>query len=598
MYLCQLSAAIVSTIAALSWHAMKPKILMIQPAFFRVFLILFCTGGLACGSMRPLQAQPLPLDDLPRIPDEPLNLPELLPEQQRIELPEPPTESEFVTPGRASYVTSYTFRGNTIFSETELTLIAQPYTNRKVTFEELRDLCSQITKLYIERGYTTSRAFIPIESNQNFEPSGATIVIQVLEGRVEDLQMIGDARLERYVRARLESAIAPVFNQRKFEEAVRLLQADPLIQSISGVFAEGSESHLLTLTVQATGQLPFAFRTVVDNSRSPSIGTFQIETQIEAANILEFGERLSASYRYTEGSDQYDLNFSVPVNSSDGRISGRYTRFDGQIVEEPFNQFDIEASSRVAEVSYLQPIVRRAGRSQLETLAIGLTAARLESESTIDGFPFPLSRGADDQGKTRISELSFRQDYEGQTNRSILRARSDFSVGLDVLSATVEDVEPDGKYFLWRSQAAWLQRVFDEAQIVIVADVQIASEPLLPMVQFGLGGVDSVRGFRQSGVISDSGVRGTAELRYPLLTQGNTRLNIIPFISAGVGWNNGSDRVLENNILVAPGLGLQLQSGGLDARVNYSVPITDRGFDGGSLQESGIDFRFEYQSRF
>ncbi|MEO1352960.1 MAG: ShlB/FhaC/HecB family hemolysin secretion/activation protein [Cyanobacteria bacterium J06635_15] len=547
-----------------------------------------------------VHAQFPPLDTEPqRIPDPPLDPPELPSEPPpELDIPEPPTTPEFTPIERSVYVSEFRFLGNTVFSDAELTAIAEPYTNRNVSFAELLELRSQITNLYVERGYTTSGAFIPIEENQNLDVDAASIAIQILEGQVEELQVLGDSRLETYVRARVERAISPVLNQPGLEEALRLLQSDPLIQSISANLSAGSQPNLSALTVQVSGQPPFALQAGIDNSRSPSIGTLQVDSQLQAANLLSLGEIFSAEYTHTDGSDQIDLEFSLPVNLDNGTIAVRYSNLDTQIVEAPFDQFDIDIDSRIYELTYRQPILRRADSSQLEELTLGITASRLESESTIEGFPFPLSAGADEEGRTRVSELSLFQEYRRQMNRSALLARSEFSVGLDLLGATVNESGPDGRYLLWRGQLAWLQAL-GTSQLLVRGEAQLSTDSLVPLNQFSLGGTDTIRGYRQGALVTDNGVLGIVELRVPLLGQEeNTRLDLIPFFAAGVGWNHDSDSAIDNNVLVAPGLGLQFEAGDFQARLNYAVPLTDVSFEGDSFQEEGFDFRLQYRTRF
>ncbi|MEM8809856.1 MAG: BamA/TamA family outer membrane protein, partial [Cyanobacteria bacterium P01_G01_bin.38] len=166
------------------------------------------------------------------------------------------------------------------------------------------------------------------------------------------------------------------------------------------------------------------------------------------------------------------------------------------------------------------------------------------------------------------------------------------------LGATVNESGPDGRYFLWRGQLAWLQAL-GNSQLLVRGEAQLSADSLVPLNQFSLGGTDTIRGYRQGALVTDNGVLGVVELRVPLLGQEeNTRLDLIPFFAAGVGWNHDSDSAIDNNVLMAPGLGLQFEAGDFEARLNYAVPLTDVGFEGDSFQEEGFDFRLQYRTRF
>ncbi len=51
--------------------------------------------------------------------------------------------------------------GNTVFSQDELSAIVKPYEGRELTLDDLQKVRSQITRLYIDRGFITSGAHIP-----------------------------------------------------------------------------------------------------------------------------------------------------------------------------------------------------------------------------------------------------------------------------------------------------------------------------------------------------------------------------------------------------------------------------------------------------
>ena len=546
-------------------------------------------------------AQPLPLleQELQRQPDRRLELPELSPTPPpSLETPSPTPVPEISPFTRTVYVTEFRFLGNTVISDEELAEIAAPYLNRRIAFSELIELRSRITYHYAVQGYTTSAAFIPVSPNRNLDENAASFAIQILEGQIEAIQVFGNDRLTQYVTNRIERAITPIFNQPKLEEALRLLQDDQLINTISATLSEGSQRNLGILSLQVEGQPPFGFRASVDNARSPTVGTVQVETEIEFANTFGLGEVVSTSYGFTEGSEQVDLDFIAPLNSSNGAIGFRFSNLDGQITEPPLDELDIEVDSRVYELSYQQPVIRKANSAGIEEFVLGVSAARLESESTIEGFPFALSAGADDEGRTRISELSLFQEYRRQASQAALLGRSEFSFGLDAFNSTMNDEGPDAQYFLWRGQFAWLKRVLDNSLLLVRGDIQLTPDSLVPLVQFGLTGDELVKGYRQGAVISDNGILGSVELRVPVVEERATSLSVVPSFNAGIGWNNGEERELDQNLLAAPGIGLELTVGNFLARLDYAVPLTDVGFEGDSFQEDGFNFRLEYQTRF
>nr|WP_228024902.1 ShlB/FhaC/HecB family hemolysin secretion/activation protein [cf. Phormidesmis sp. LEGE 11477] len=516
-----------------------------------------------------------------------MNVPDLPPDG----IPEiPSTESTL-------FVTAFTFVGNTVFSDEQLQAIAQPYTGRRITFSDLFELRSRITDLYLQNDYITSGAYVPLEANQNVDPSAANITLQVIEGGVEQIEVAGDRRLEAYVRRRIAPATAAPLSRSKLEEALRLLQVDPLVDSVSGNLSPGSQTGLSILEIEAVGEPIFALSAGTDNRRLPSVGSVQGQTSLSASNLLGAGERVSFGYSLTEGSDAFDVQLAAPVNARNGTLSFQYASIDGQIVEEPIDEFDIRTDSRSYSLSFEQPILRRATDSVIDEFVVGIRGTRVNSQATLAGFPFPLSPGANDNGVTRTAELTAFQAYSRRTGNEALFISSQFDVGIDAFNATVGE-EPDAQYITWGGQVAWIQRFSNSSELRLRGKVQLSGEPLIPFSQFSIGGPSSVRGYRQGALLADSGVSGTAEVLFPILQTREQELSLIPFAGVGVGWNNGRERALDDNFLAAVGLGTQYTWNDFSARINYAVPFTDVGTTGNSLQENGIDFEVRYQLRF
>jgi hemolysin activation/secretion protein len=116
--------------------------------------------------------------------------------------------------------------GNTILKDKINDLKRRLEEKKHVTFEELLKLRSDITQLYITNGYVTSGAFVP--NNQDL--NSGVVKIQVVEGELEKIQLSGLSHLQAgYVRSRLERATTKPLNQKRIEEALQLIQLDPLI---------------------------------------------------------------------------------------------------------------------------------------------------------------------------------------------------------------------------------------------------------------------------------------------------------------------------------------------------------------------------------
>lgn len=550
-------------------------------------------------------AQPPPLQDFPQPgernpPVTPETPPVLPPPEKLIPSPVPtPTFPDIAPPSEFSgtiQVERFDIVGSTVFSQQELAKITEPFTNKPITFAELLQVSEAITTLYRDKGYITSGAFIPAE--QTFKTTGGVVKIQVLEGSIEGIEVSGLRRLNSgYVRSRLAVATGKPLNVNKLLRALQLLQLNPLIRNISAELAAGSAPGTSVLDVRVTEAKTFSVQVALDNNRSPSIGTFERQIQLNQANLLGLGDGLSVAYANTNGSNDVDVRYVLPFNPYNGTIEFGYNYTRSNVVEEPFDTLDIEGRSQDFSLTVRQPIVQ----TPTEEFALGLTASRRESdvgflESLVgQRLPFP-SPGSDDEGETRLSILRFFQEWTKRSSRQVLAARSQFSFGIDAFNATVNENAPDARFFSWRGQAQWVRLLAPDTLFLLRADTQLSDRALVPLEQFGLGGQRTVRGYRQDLLLTDNAFLASAELRYPILRVSNVGvLQLTPFVDYGVAWNSSGRTDPDPSNLASVGLGLLWQSERVTARFDWGIPlISVDSRDDETLQEKGLYFSIVY----
>ncbi|XGV98289.1 MAG: ShlB/FhaC/HecB family hemolysin secretion/activation protein [Leptolyngbya sp. BL-A-14] len=299
---------------------------------------------------------------------------------------------------------------------------------------------------------------------------------------------------------------------------------------------------------------------------------------------------INAVYTNTDGSNAVDLSYVFPLNSRNGTLSFNYGSASSHVIEAPFDRLRIASQSRYYELTLRQPIIQ----SPTQELALGVTATRRESEATLaDGLlPFP-ALGADRNGKTRLTALRFFQEITWRSSSEVIALRSQFTVGLNALNATRNAEPPDSRFFAWRGQAQWVRLLAADTLLLLRGDLQLADRPLLPLEQFGLGGLDSVRGYRQDALLTDSGLFASAEVRLPILRLPKLKslLQLIPFIDLGTAWNQGNFLDPDPRTLLAVGLGLRLQvNDRVTARLDWGIPLISVSSPKNTWQENGVYF--------
>ena len=473
------------------------------------------------------------------------------------------------TPKDTFIVREFRIIGSTVFSTEELAATVKSFTDRPLTFTDLLQVRSAIADLYIRNGYITSGAFIPPQETNN-----GVVTIQVIEGKLEDIQITGMNRLDPdYVKSRLSLATIAPLNRDRLINALQLLQIDPLFSFVSAELKTGSQLGTNILAVRVTEANSFNAQIGINNSAPVSVGQLQRQIEISDRNLLGFGDKISANYSNTDGRNQYSFNYTIPINPDSGTVSLSFSNTNSNIVEPEFKSLDIYANSTTYEFSFRQPIIR----TPAQELAIGLTASHSDSFTTLLKLPIPLSLGADDLGRTKLSILRFFQDYSQRSTEDVLSLRSQFSLGLGgVLNSTENVKSPDSNFVAWRGQMQYIRSLAEDTLLLVNGSLQFADRPLPAAERFSLGGALNGRGYRQDAIIGDNGLNLSLEARFPILRMPEVEglLQAAPFVDFGSVWNNDSSATLTNNWLMGTGLGLRWQMGNrLTARLDYGFPL-------------------------
>lgn len=465
------------------------------------------------GKVEQTIPQPSPSPTLPPTPPTP-TVP-ILPSPPEENLPEttfPSGESFFV---KEIQVTNYSVL------EDEIIKLKQPLENKKITFEQLLQLRSQITELYVKKGYITSGAFIP--NNQNI--ASGIVKIQVVEGELEGISISGLQRLQTgYVRSRIKRFTSKPLNQKSLEQALQLLQLDPVIERVNAELTAGSTPGSNILQVIITESQPFHAGVTFANNQSPSVGSEQGSVFVAHDNLLGFGDKFNAEYGGTEGLDTYNISYSIPFNAKDGTIGVRYSNSASRIIENEFRDLNIRSEAETLSFNVRQPLIHTPNSDFALSLAFDL---RRSQTFILNDIPFSFTEGPEN-GESRVTVIRFSQDWLKRNANSVLAARSQFSFGIDAIDATVNDSGTDGRFFSWIGQFQWVQRLSPRILMLAKINTQLTGDSLLSLEKISIGGVDTVRGYSQNQLVADNGVVGSLEVRIPLASNVES-IQLIPF---------------------------------------------------------------------
>ena len=533
-------------------------------------------------------------------------------------------------------VKSFRFEGNTAVSTRELEEAVKDFTNKELTNEGIEEARRAATLVYVRKGFINSGAILPDQ-----DIAEGIITLRIVEGKLNEVHLehidpraaavattqpatvattqptsqpttqpvvSGYERLrQRLVRRLNDSYLLPriwrdrdePLNVLELRNNLELLRQNPNVRRINAELRPGVAPGESELEVQVEENNPWQLALNFNNRRSPSVGGTRFELFASNSNLLGMSDLLSFRYGLNKGGlrdfefsefDDFSIDYSIPVTSYDTRLFMGYTRSDEPVVEEPFADLEISSISDIVGVGVRQPFFRTPNSEF--ALSLALSVRQNQTELLDEDFSFPPFR---EEGESNSSAIRFAQEYSTRNTNRAIALRSTFSFGIDAFDATIADDDrlADSEFFAWLGQLQYVRRIGEsDNQFVFRVTTQLTPDPLLSVEQFPIGGMDTVRGYRENQLVRDNAVVGTAELRIPLIRKADRSvLDFAPFFDVGYGWNDIGEP--DDELISSAGIGfLWNPNKHVSGQIYWGFPFRkfEDESDDEDLQDWGIHF--------
>ncbi len=532
---------------------------------------------------------------------------------QPYRLPEAPLQEDadsIVTINRIK-INQFTFTGNSIFSDQELSDITKNYRNKLISIEQLMEVKQLISRHYIDKGYINSGAVL---ADQKI--SSGIVKFTIIEGVLSTTEIHGNNKISSsYIQNKLaawmpnhalaESDKQVPLNLFKLQQSLKLLEQDPLIDKINAQLTPGlipGQSNLSLGVVEAQAyQLSFVY----NNYRVPSVGSTQGRVQLKHNNLFGSGETFFLDYGLLNAQDDFLLAFSMPLDANKTAISLSYEKTSDAVIQAPFEQLKFENDLSRLSIN----LSHRLHHSLSTEVSLGALIRQTGNETRLRDELFDFIAGT---AKVDVNEIGVYLNWVERNSEQVLAATGELDFAYNSIYEV--DSEPvtnllDDYFTRFKGQFHWLQnhQLFnftDKTESLFRVNLQLTNTNVLPVNQFSVGGVGTVRGYRENSLIRDNGIAVSYELHIPISkisfaginnSHFSSQLSLVPFIDYAYVWN------VDNNFLPARelysvGLGLQWKVDkklAVDLYWGEALTDLDIKYDG-DLQDKGIHFQMRF----
>ena len=470
--------------------------------------------------------------------------------------------------------------------------LVSPLQHRCIGVAEVQGLLSGLTSYYVAHGWVTARAYLP---RQNL--GGGTLVVQVVEGRVQRLTLKGAAR--RLVLATaFPGVVGRAFNLRTFEQGLDQINRLASNHATLDILA-GDQPGDSVILIKNAPQKRWHVTASEDDYGQSATGREQASVTGSYDNLLGLNDFIS----YTRRQSVLDVNKDRNASSNSATLSVPYGRF---LMTAGWNDSNYASSADTAHgnvlaltgtssETYLKADAM-AWRDQRSRLSFSAEVAQQASNNFVDDVKLGVS-------SRTLSVLTLGAQLNTLVAGGTFSGEVSYGQGLTILGALRDT--PSGAPDSPRAQFSKLNidanytRPFRIGKLPLIWSSQfsgqLAFDPLYSSQQFSVGSPYNVRGFYRGYLINDHG----AYLRNDLSTQrqiGTFRgLTLVasPYVGLDAGYVAGFNRAAPRGTLVGASVGLRLSAGPLNFDVYASEPLAVAG-----LKNEGVTSFFRSSLSF
>lgn len=268
--------------------------------------------------------------------------------------------------GKTIEVKDFSIEGNTKLSDDELKKSVSEYVGKSLTFSQLQEATSIITKYYREKGYFVARAYIPV---QDLRISQGVVKIAIIEGNYGEFRLTNNSSVkDSIVQAMFDEAKKDtVISTNTLERSMLLINDTPGVTVTQADVRPGVDVGTSDFIVATESSAPYSGYVIADNYGSKYTSTYRTMAGGSINNPFKIGDKLSLSGLYGVNSniDNYKISYSFPIlpNGLRGEVSYSDTNYkiENKYLSNPnANQYG-DSNTLEAMLSY--PIIKTRARS-------------------------------------------------------------------------------------------------------------------------------------------------------------------------------------------------------------------------------------------
>lgn len=410
--------------------------------------------------------------------------------------------------------------------------LLQPYQGQCLGTVRLNNLLKTITDHYLDQGFVTSRAYLPQQ-----DLASGQLKVLVVEGRLEKLRAVADSGLSTgELVMSFPGRERALLNLREIEQMVDQLDRLPSnqvqIALIPGQAAGGSE-----VLISNAAQKPWRASLLRSNDGQKSTGEQQWGTSLDWDSPLGLADQRGghdAVSDHQRSSSNVYASYTLPYGWWTFNYSYSQSDYRSQVEASGF-AFKQRGESQSHQL-HAERVIHRDALSKT-SLSAGLSNMR--SEHFIEDSKLVLS-------SNRISEAQLGINHGRRLGNAFINLDLGLQQGIGAFDAQGNHDPapwaPNARYHKYSATLSYLQPLSlwgESMSFSSLATGQRSEDVLFSSQRMSLGGLGSVRGYKDQSLSGDSGGYWRNDLRWSRPVTGSMLRPVLAEYGVGLGYDLG-----------------------------------------------------------
>jgi hemolysin activation/secretion protein len=444
-----------------------------------------------------------------------------------------------------------------VLTKSELASILDPAIGQTVTINQLLDIINSINALYREKRYVGAEALLPPQ-----KITSGIVKIKLIESHIGKVRLkFNETTNDDYILGRLQSQPGDLLSLDRLEDELFYFNSLNDIR-LQAQLKPGEAVGTTDFNIQVIEPNRHQFSLLLDNAGTDDIGRERASINYTNRSLLGWRDQFRMGLTKGEGSESVLSSYEMPINKLGTKLLLSADQSKVDIIGGQLAVLDISSKSSNQTINLSHPLIVRQGLI-------------MKGFSEINNKKSTTYFTGEELFQTKIKTLVFGHDGLWVKQDYIISNRT-------YVTGPLSGTDNVDGFIKFNSDLSWTNFLEQGRTLSLRGRVQFTPDDLLPSTeQFQLGGMSSVRGYKEGLLTGDKGYFLSMEYSAPLALENAAGKGFRTFTFADHGaayaFKGNNARNNRDDYLTSVGFGLDMAfSNGFGGRFTVGIPVFSR----------------------